>query len=88
MPPEWKKLNKFEVEMVFEYPGEDGSPCLGQYHGKVVQLLSEKNHTVKIEWDKDCLGNDNVRISTHKLVPSNWNPKKAKKGGWRKYLKQ
>ncbi len=36
VPPEWKKLNKFEVEMVLEYPGDDGSLCLGQYHGKVV----------------------------------------------------
>ena len=87
VPPEWQKLNKFEVEMAFEYNGEDGQQNLGWYHGTVVELMNEKYHTAKIEWDKDCIGTRDAKVSTHKLVPSNWNPQKAKKGGWRRYLK-
>ena len=49
VPPEWKKLNKFEMEMLFEYPGEDGSQCLGWYHGRVDKLISERNHSVLIK---------------------------------------
>ena len=79
-------MNKFEMEMLFEYPGEDGSQCLGWYHGRVDKLISERNHSVLIKWDEDCLGPNEQRVSKHKLVPSNWNPKKAKKGAWGKYM--
>ena len=27
--------DELRVEMAFEYPGEDGSPCLGSYNGVV-----------------------------------------------------
>ena len=33
-------------------------------------------------WD----GIKDPRVSTSKLIPSNWNPQKAKKGACRKYL--
>ena len=86
LPPKANKLKGLRVEMAFEYPGEDGSPCLGWYNGVVDKVLNAKMHKVRVKWDKDCIGEDDVEESNVKLTPGNWNPKKAKKGGWRKYL--
>ena len=56
------------------------------YHGIIQQVVNEKTNRVRIKWDEECLGEDDVRVSDHKLVLGNWNPKTVKKGGWREYL--
>ena len=68
------------------YNGDDGSQCLGWYHGTIKKVVNIKMQCVRIEWDEECLGEGDVQMSDHKLVNGNWNPKTAKKGGWRQYL--
>ena len=85
LPPKGKELKNFCIEVSFEYPGVDGSQCLGWYNGKVTKVIDEKKNSVEIEWNEDCLGDGDSRKSRHILSPGNWNPKKAKKNGWRKY---
>ena len=67
------------MEMLFELLGLEGCQHLGWCHGRAVKLLSEKNLSVIIEWDEECLGHNDQRISSYKLVPSNWNPKKNRR---------
>ena len=86
LPPKPNKLKGFPVEMAFEYPGEDGSQCLGWYNGIVDKVLNAKVHKVRIKWDDDCIGEDDAEESNVKLIPGNWNPRRAKKGGWRKCI--
>ena len=86
LPPEILKLIGFRVEMLFAYNGDDGTQCLGWYQGTVQSILNENNRRVRIKWDEECLGEGDVRVSNHKLMRGNWNPKVAKKGGWRENL--
>ena len=85
-PPEIEELNDFRIEMLFAYSGDDGTQCLGWYQGTVIKIVNTQTNRVRIEWDSECLGDRDVKTSDHKLVPGNWNPKEAKKGGWREYL--
>ena len=80
------KLIGFSVEILFAYNGDDGTQCLDWYQGTVQSILNENNRCVRIKWDKECLGGGDVRVSKHKLMKRNWNPKVAKKGGWRENL--
>ena len=79
-------MNDFRIEMLFAYSGDDGTQCLGWYQGTVIKIVNTQTNRVRIEWDSECLGDRDVKTSDHKLVPGNWNPKEAKKGGWREYL--
>lgn len=81
-----KNLKGFHIEMLFSYSSDDGTQCFGWYHGIIQQVVNEKTNRVRIKWDEECLGEDDVRVSDHKLVLGNWNPKTVKKGGWREYL--
>ena len=62
--------------MFFSYSGDDGTHCLGWYHGKVQEVVNEKKNRVRIKWYAECLGEHDVRVTDQKLVRSNWNPKK------------
>ena len=42
---------------------------------------------MEIEWNDNCLGDGDLQRIQQIFPPGNWNPKKAKKNGWRKYLK-
>ena len=61
---------------------------IGWYSGVVKQVLNINKKTVKIEWDEDCLGDMDARVSVHQLLPNNWNPKVAKNGGWGQHFKE
>ena len=82
IPPERSNLENFEIDVAFGYTGNDGSQCIGWYSGVVKQVLNINKKTVKIEWDEDCLGDMDARVSVHQLLPNNWNLKVAKNGGW------
>ena len=86
LPPEISDVKDFRIEMLFAYNGDDGTQCLGWYQGTVQKVINEKTLRVRILWDEECLGESDVRTSDHKLVKGNWNPKTAKKGGWRQHL--
>ena len=70
-------MKDFRIEMLFAYSVDDGTQYLGWYHGTVRKVMNEKTNCVRIEWDRDCLGEQNVNISDHKLVVGNWNPKRG-----------
>ena len=72
--------------MMFGFIGEDGTQCLGWYHGTVQEVVNEKTNRAKIKWDAECLGDHDVKMTDEKLVLSNCNPEKVKKGGWQEYL--
>ena len=76
----------FHIEMLFGYSGDDGTQCLGWYHGTVQGVVNEKTNCVRINWNAESLGEHDMKMTDQKLVLSNWNPKKVKKGGWREYL--
>ena len=86
LAPKVCHLKGFNIEMLFAYNGDDGTQCLGWYHGTIKKVINSKTRRVRIEWDEECLGEGDVQMSDHKLVNGNWNPKTAKKGGWREYL--
>ncbi len=82
-----KHLIGFRIEMLFTYTNtDDGTTCLNWCHGTVISIMSEKNRAVKIEWDKECLNDNDDPTSNHKLLLSKWNPKSGKPGAWREYL--
>ena len=84
--PKVKYLKGLHIEMFFGYSVDDGIQCLGWYHGTVQALVNEKKNHVIINWDAEFLGEHDVRVTDQKLVLSNWNPKKVKKGGCQEYL--
>ena len=84
--PAISELKDFDIEMMFSYNADDGTLCLGWYHGKVVKILNEKTNSVSIRWSESCLGEDDTRVSDHKLLPGYWNLKVAKSGGWRQHF--
>ena len=59
----------FEIEMRFSYPRDEGSLLYNWYHGKVVKVLNVKTQRVKIQWDEECLADDDAGISAHQLKP-------------------
>ena len=72
--------------MLFAYNGDDRTQCLGWLQGIVQKVINEKTLRVRILWDEECLGVSDIRTSDHKLVKGNWDPKTARKGGWRQNL--
>ena len=84
--PKVKDLKGVHIEMFFGCSGDDGTQCLGWYHGKVQEVVNEKTNHMIINCDSECSGENYVRMTGLKLVLINWNPKKVKKGGWREYL--
>ena len=72
--------------MLFGYSGDDGTQCLGWYHGTVQEVVNENTNRVIIKCDAECLVDHDMIVTDHKLFLSNWNPKKVKKGEWRGYL--
>ncbi len=73
-------MKGFCTEMLFAYIADDGTQCLGWYHGTVKKILNEKTRRIRVEWDQECLGEDGICISDHKISKGNWNPKTAKRG--------
>ena len=76
----------FKIEVAYEYTGHDGSKSLGWYQGKVSEIVNKEKMSVKIKWNKECLGVHDKCTSIFKLVPRNYNPKVIRKNGWREYL--
>ena len=86
LPPKMSNLKGFRIEMTFENTGDDGSLCLAWYQGTIEKILNVKTNRIRVRCDEDCMGDNDARVTTHKLVVGNWNPKKLKKGGWREYI--
>ena len=85
LPSKIDKMTGLTIEMTFEYPGVYGAKCLDWYRGRIIKFRNEKIFSVKIEWDERTLAKSDVQFSVHKLMPGHWNPKKIRKGVWRKY---
>ena len=64
-------MKGFHVEMLFGCSGYNGTKCLGWYHGTVQEVVNENTNRVRIKWDAEYLGEDNVLVTDHKLVISN-----------------
>ena len=87
--PELKKLKGFKIEMLFEDFEADGTVCLEWYHGVVKSVLNAKSGMVMVEWDDECLHEEDkktMKKTKERLMVTKWNPKVAVKGGWCKYL--
>ena len=61
--------------MTFENTAQDGSQCLAWYQGTIEKILNAKTNRIRIKWDEECMGENDARVTIHKLVPGNWNPK-------------
>ena len=51
-------------------------------------IMNVNKNTVRIKWDEDCLGVCDAKVLVHQLLPSKWNPKVTKDGGWRQLFKE
>ncbi len=51
-----------------------------------MDVFNGKTGRVRVEWNKDCLENNDKGVTTQTLRPAKWNPKKAIGGGWRECL--
>ena len=63
-------------------------PFVNWYNGKVMDVLNEKGRRVLIEWNTDCLGTKDARISKHRLAITKWNPETCTEGAWRHYIRE
>ena len=77
---------KFKIEMMFEQVGNGGELIADWYHGVVVSIVNKKKRTVEIEWNDNCLHEDDPKITKHQLLITRYNPKKPQKGAWRQYI--
>ena len=73
-------MKGFRLEILFSYSGDDGTQCLGWYHGVVLDVVNSKTNCVRVTWDDDCLGEHDMRITDQKFAMGNWNLKTIKKG--------
>ena len=70
---------KFKIEMMFEQVGNGGELIADWYHGVVVSIVNKKKRTVEIEWNDNCLHEDDPKITKHQLLITRYNPKKPQK---------
>ena len=87
-PEIYNKLvqKKLRIEMRFIHPGDSSKKVFDWYHGTVTKLIHKENRVVEITWDNVSLHNNNVKVSTNKLLMSRWNQKTPVEGVWREYL--
>ncbi len=64
----------------------DGGQCFGWYNGEITEILNTKTLSVLIEWDYNCIGDSDQKVTQQQLTTSNWNPDTVKKGAWGQYL--
>ena len=57
--------------MLFGYSRDNGTQCLGWYHGNVQEVDNENKNRVIIKWYAEFLGDHDVRVIDQKLVISN-----------------
>ena len=88
MPEIKDTLVGYRIEMLFEYPSDDGGHYLDWAHGKVTDVVNEKTRRVEIEWDSECIAEGECSTSTNVLFIRKWNPKKVSAGAWREYLEK
>ena len=88
MPTIDKKLiqKDFRIKMRFSHPGISNKKVSDGYHGTVTKLVHKENRILEITWDDVCLHDDNMKVSTDKLLMSRWNQKTPVEGAWREYL--
>ena len=86
MPDINDALIGYKIEMLFEYPSDDGSQYLDWAHGVVTGIVNEKTRRVEIEWDDECVAEGDYSTSKDVLFIRKWNPKKVEAGAWREYL--
>ena len=87
VPPDCDdSLRGFNIEMAFSYMDDEGDKCWGWYNGVVKKVVNERSHSVLIEWDENCLGARDQRVTKQQIKPNKWNPDSISKGGWREYL--
>ena len=63
----------FNVEMLFEYPADDGGQLINWCGGAVIGIVNEKKKTVRIKWDLICLDEDDETEAVEQLHPTKWN---------------
>ena len=74
----------FKIEVLWEYPGEDGEPYVDWAHGKVLRIKNNEKRLVEIQWADECVAEGDEAITTERIADHLWN--KSKKGAWRQYL--
>ena len=98
MPVVNKKLIGKRLDVCFEWNLEEGGTELRWSQGEVVDVSDgsniiktgarsacyKKGEAVMIRWDADKDRNEHSHVSSQRLLPSKWNPKKEhSEGAWR-----
>ena len=54
----------FKIEILFEYPDDEGNTLSNWYHGVVENFLNEQRQTIiMIKWDTTCLGPGDKQVT-------------------------
>ena len=77
---------KFRIDMRFSQPGDSDEKLLDWYYGTVNDIVNKKKRSVKINWDDNCLHENDMKFSNNVLLISRWNQKIPVEGSWREYL--
>ena len=89
MPELNEQFVGFRSNMYFKYTNpEDGSDYMDWCRGTVKKIINPKTRIVEIDWDKEFVNEGDKATTRQKLLVTKWNPKTAKEGAWREYLKK
>ena len=50
--PKVEDLKGFHIYILFGYSGDNGTQCLGWYHGTVQEVVNENKNRARIKWDE------------------------------------
>jgi hypothetical protein len=81
------RAGSFKLDMCFMY-NDDSNDILQWCQGTITRIVKEKNNCVwvDVEWDKECLKQGDVNMTTERLMKSKWNPTTHEHGSWRENL--
>ena len=68
--------------------GRFGCPNNDWYRGKVIEVKNEKTDRMRIEWNDECIHEDNPKVTVQYLKSYKINPDKTSEGAWRQHFKK
>ena len=80
VPPRNESMVGYELEIWFGFPNNDW------YRGKVIEVKNEKTDRMIIEWNKECIHQDDPKVTVQYLTTHKYNADKTSEGVWRQYF--
>ena len=71
VPPRNESIVGYELEMWFGFPNNDW------YRGKVIEVKNEKTDIMRIEWNEECIHEDDPKVTVQYLTTREYNSDKT-----------